>query len=139
VTPIATSRHGQNDSSAREKKPGKKMLWIHPENAHAKPDPPFTYNGEPNFTLYQKWVLEAKDWLKHGFVQRKRWVSRLKKYLGGCAFLFFMHDVAHEPRKWTLARFLEGLFNYCFPTNFCSTQHKKYYAFLQCRHPVRNY
>jgi len=50
-----------------------------------------------------------------------------------------MQDVAHEPNKWMLARFLEGLFNYCFPTNFCSTQCEKYYTFSQRGHPVHNY
>jgi len=133
------SSRSRRRQRARKKNWKKKMLRIRLENTHAKPDPPFTYNGEPNFTLYQKWVLEAKDWLKHSFVQRKHRVSRLKKYLGGRAFLFFMRDVAHEPNKWTLARFLEGLFNYCFPTNFRSTQREKYYAFSQRGHPVRNY
>jgi len=43
---------------------------IKTEQANAKPDPPFIYNGEPNFMTYQKWVLEVKDWLCHGYVQQ---------------------------------------------------------------------
>jgi hypothetical protein len=68
----------------------KKMLKLRLEQANGKPDPPFVYNGEPNFTLYQKWVLEAKDWLKLSFIQRKHRVARLKKYLAGRTFHFFM-------------------------------------------------
>jgi len=124
---------------ARKRHWKKKMLKLKMEQANAKPDPPFVYNGEPNFMMYQKWVLEAKDWLKHSFIQRKHHVTRLKKYLSGCAFLFFMRDVAHEPKKWSLARVLEGLFDHCFPMNFQMLQCEKYLAFMQCSHPVQNY
>jgi hypothetical protein len=68
------------------------MLKLRLEKANTKHDSPFVYNGEPNFTLYQKWVLEAKDWLKHSYIQRKHRVARLKKYLAGCAFMFFMRE-----------------------------------------------
>ena len=107
------------------------MLKIHLEQANAKPNPPFVYTGEPNFTLYQKWVLEAKDWLKHSYIRRKHRVARLKKYLSGRAFMFYMCDVAHEPKQWTLAHFLEELFNHCFPMNFRTIQREKYLAFTQ--------
>ena len=50
-----------------------------------------------------------------------------------------MRDVTHEPRKWSLAHFLEELFDHCFPTNFQTLQHEKYLAFMQCGHPVQNY
>ena len=59
------------------------MLRLKLEQANAKPDPPFVYDREPNFMTYQKWVLEVKDWLRHGYVWWKHCVSQLKKYLSG--------------------------------------------------------
>ncbi|KZT24426.1 hypothetical protein NEOLEDRAFT_1067049, partial [Neolentinus lepideus HHB14362 ss-1] len=98
------------------------MLKLRLEQANGKPDAPFVYNGEANFSLFQKWVLEAKDWLRLSYIRKKHRVSRvyqrLKKYLGGRAYTFYMRDVARKVRKWSLKRFLEELFNYCFPVNF---------------------
>jgi len=45
------------------------MLRLKLEQANAKLDLPFVYGGEPNVMTFQKWVLEVKDWLHHGYVQ----------------------------------------------------------------------
>jgi len=50
-----------------------------------------------------------------------------------------MRDVVHKPRQWTLACFLEGLFDYCFPTNFRQVQQEKFGRFTQCGHPIQNF
>ena len=112
------------------------MLRLKLEQANVKPDPPFVYDGEPNFMTYQEWVLKVKDWLCHGYVWWKHRVSQLKKYLSGQTFLFFMWDVVHEPQKWTLAQFLENLFDYCFPTNFRQVQQERFGCFTQHGHPI---
>jgi hypothetical protein len=88
----ARSKHRKH---AKKRSWKKKMLKLHLEQANGKPDPPFVYNGKPNFTLYQKWVLEAKDWLKLSFIQRKHCVARLKKYLASQAFHFFSCAMSH--------------------------------------------
>jgi len=133
------SANAKRRAHAKKRKWKKKMFKLRLELSNATPDPPFVYSGEPDFTLYQKWVLEAKDWLKYSFVQRKHRVPRLKKYLAGRAFLFYMRDVARTPERWTLAHFLKELFDYCFPTNFRTIQREKFLEFSQRGSAVRDY
>ncbi|KAI0038373.1 hypothetical protein FA95DRAFT_1477804, partial [Auriscalpium vulgare] len=97
------------------------------------------YNGEPNYTKFMKWTLESKDFIKDGFISRKKQVSRLKKYLSDRAFSFYMRDVARNPEAWTFSRFCEALFDHCFPPDFRTVQREKYLAFAQRGHPVRDY
>ncbi|KZT26147.1 hypothetical protein NEOLEDRAFT_1113526, partial [Neolentinus lepideus HHB14362 ss-1] len=42
-------------------------------------------------------------------------------------------------RKWSLKRFLEELFNYCFPVNFRTIQRERYLAYRQDGHSIRDY
>ncbi|OCH83526.1 hypothetical protein OBBRIDRAFT_702601, partial [Obba rivulosa] len=97
------------------------------------------YTGEPNYETFQKWVLEAKDWLRLSYIRRQNRVARLKKYLSGRAFTFYMRDVARKPQDWTLTKFLDSLFNHCFPTNFREIQRTRYRAYKQNGHPIRDY
>jgi len=83
--------------------------------------------------------LEAKDWLKYSFVQQKHHVPRLKKYLAGRAFFFYMPNVARTPVRWTLAHFLKELFDYYFPTNFRTIQQEKFFEFSQRGSAVQDY
>jgi hypothetical protein len=116
-----------------------KLMRLKLEQSNGRPDPPFVYNGEPNFALFQKWVLEIRDWLRYSYIQRKHRVSRLKKYVGGRASTFYIRDIAQDPTAWTLRRFLEALFNYCFPANFRTMQREKYSQYSQRGHPIRDY
>ncbi|TFY52877.1 hypothetical protein EVG20_g10362 [Dentipellis fragilis] len=135
----ADSADTKNKKKSAKRKWKTKMMKLRFEQSNAKVDPPFVYNGEPNYTLYQKWILEAKDWLKLSFIRHKNRVACLKKYLSGRAHSFYMRDVARCPSNWTLARFLEALFDHCFLTNFREIQREKYFAFSQRGHPIRNY
>ncbi|KAI0046835.1 hypothetical protein FA95DRAFT_1559694, partial [Auriscalpium vulgare] len=129
----------KRSKEALRRKWKKEMLQLRIEQANAKPDPPFVYKGEPVFSTYQRWVLEAKEWLKFSFVRRENRVARLHKYLGGRAYAFYSRDVARKPSRWTLSRFFTALFDHCFPTNFRTVQREKYLAYRQMGHPVRNY
>lgn len=84
-------------------------------------------------------MLEVGDWLRVSYIQQKRRVSRLKKYVGGRASSFYMRDVARDARKWQLNMFLEALFNYCFPANFRTLQREKHHNYAQRGHPIRDY
>ncbi|KZT21629.1 hypothetical protein NEOLEDRAFT_1073240, partial [Neolentinus lepideus HHB14362 ss-1] len=116
-----------------------KVLKLRLEQSAAKLDPPFVYNGEPDFNKFQKWVLETKDWLRLSYIRKNHRVSRLKKYLGGRAYSFYMRDIARNPRKWSLRRFLEELFNHCFPPDFRTVQRERFLSFQQNGRTVRDF
>ncbi|GJE97660.1 polyprotein [Phanerochaete sordida] len=117
----------------------KKVAERKMEQSGAKPDPPFVYNGEPKYETYEKWVVEVKDWLRLSYIRRKHRVARLKKYLSGPAFQFYMQSVAAQPYKWRLKDFLADLFDHCFPSDFRSQQRTRFEAWTQRGGSVRTY
>ncbi|KAJ7286317.1 hypothetical protein C8J57DRAFT_1461461 [Mycena rebaudengoi] len=127
-------------SKKREKKKwAMKLLRLRLEQSNARPDPPFIYNGDPVFETFESWTLEVRDWVKESYIRRSMQVSRLKKYLEGRALTWYMREVARAPQKWTLNRFLEALFNYCFPVDFRSIQRKKFQRYEQRKHTIKEY
>ncbi|TDL28990.1 hypothetical protein BD410DRAFT_698689, partial [Rickenella mellea] len=106
-----------------------------------KAEPPFVYNGKPDYDDYQKWVYEAMQYMKQGHVRPKHRVSRLKKYLSDRAANFFMTEVAVNASNtaWTLPMFLRELFNYCFPPNFRNVRRHRFNECAQRGRTVRDY
>jgi hypothetical protein len=108
-----------SDDSRRTKKRKKKLCraWkdklrkLQLEQANAKPEPPFVYNGEANFHTFQKWTLEVRDWIKRSYIRRRYRVSRLKKYVGGRASTFYMRDGDVQPQQLA-AKFWGGADRY---------------------------
>ncbi|KAJ7912832.1 hypothetical protein B0H13DRAFT_2473677 [Mycena leptocephala] len=128
----------------RQKKRAKKsfkmkLLRLRLEQSHAKPDPPSIYNGEANFNKIERWVLEGRDWKKQCYIRPNMRVQRVSKYLGGRALDWYMREGAKAPHKWTLNRFYEALFNYCFPVDFRSIQRKKFQTYEQRSQGIQEY
>ncbi|KAJ7041362.1 hypothetical protein C8F04DRAFT_1253067 [Mycena alexandri] len=142
----APSEANSDDSklTKRSKKRAKKnwnmkLLRLRLEQSNAKPDPPFVYNGEPVFATIERWTYEARQWTTESYIRPKMRVSRVSKYLGGRALSWYMRVVAKNAKKWTLKKFLEALFNQCFPIDFRSIQRKKFQNYAQRGHPVKEY
>ncbi|KAJ6520926.1 hypothetical protein DFH09DRAFT_1331573 [Mycena vulgaris] len=140
----SSSESSSGDNKRRRKERAKKARCKRLQERklgymNSKPDPPFEYEGQEDFHIFQKWILEVKDCIRYGYISCKRAVSWIKKYLGGRASAWYMREVAKDPRKWTLNRLIKALFNYCFPANFRSIQHEKYERSQQRGHPIRDY
>ena len=109
------------------------------EQSAAKPVSPFKYNGEPRAEVYQRWIISCKRYLRMSYVRRKNRVERLEPFVTGNAAKFYSLRVGLNPRKWTLRRFFEQLFDYCFPPNFRSLQREKFSQSCQNGRKVREY
>ncbi|KAJ7436298.1 hypothetical protein B0H11DRAFT_2256294 [Mycena galericulata] len=116
-----------------------KLLRLKLEQSNARPDPPFIYNGEAVFSKMERWTYEACEWTKQSYIRPNMCVPRLSKYLGGRALQWYMRVVAKNAKKWRLNKFLEALFNHCFPVDFRSIQRKKFHAFQQRTHSIKEY
>ncbi|KAJ7881681.1 hypothetical protein B0H13DRAFT_1891258 [Mycena leptocephala] len=72
----APSEANSDDSkrTKRSKKRAKKnwnmkLLRLRLEQSNAKPDPPFVYNGEPNFGTMERWTYEARQWTTESYIR----------------------------------------------------------------------
>lgn len=83
-----------------------------------KENPPFIYKREVQIALFKKWCWEVRDWTKQARLSRAKSIRLAGKYLEGCAYRFYEHDMLELGKKYSLTQFFEGLFNYLFPADF---------------------
>ena len=103
------NRHGRN--KRRRKSPyGKKTL--------IKPIAPEEYDGQADARAYHRFVRESEAYLRDGRVKGRRKVFLLSYYLTGRAYDFYTQKVSSNEEEWTLRRFYNELFNYCFPVDY---------------------
>ncbi|KAJ3769927.1 hypothetical protein FB446DRAFT_705819 [Lentinula raphanica] len=104
-----------------------------------KPIPPQEYGGEEDIEKYHRFVLEGTQFCREGRIPKDEQVFLISHYLSGKAHSFFTLKVARNHRKWTLQRFFEELFNFCFPINYRSQQREKIKRCYQNDRPVAEY
>jgi hypothetical protein len=63
-------------------------------------------------------MYQTQDYLETGRVKLERQVTVAGWFLGGVAREYFMSEVAHEAKRWTLYDFFCGLFYHVFKQNF---------------------
>ncbi|KAG6886823.1 hypothetical protein C0992_002131 [Termitomyces sp. T32_za158] len=55
------------------------------------------------------------------------------------AWTFYSREASRAPEKWALEKFFKGLFNECFPINYCNKQRNKLQHLRQGKSTVRDY
>ena len=83
-----------------------------------KPIPPKEYDGSGDARSYRQFVRESEAYLRDGKVRGRRRIFLLSYYLADKAYDFYTQKVANHERDWTLTRFYDELFNYCFPVDY---------------------
>ena len=83
-----------------------------------KPIPPKEYDGSADARSYHRFVRESEAYLRDGKVRGRRRIFLLSYYLADKAYDFYTQKVANHERDWTLTRFYDELFNYCFPVDY---------------------
>ncbi|KAG1839437.1 hypothetical protein DFJ58DRAFT_667755, partial [Suillus subalutaceus] len=78
-------------------------------------EPPFTYNGEANSSVFKKWVCEVREWCDRVKLSTQQSLCMIGKYLGGNAYRFYECNVLDLKKRYSLTNFFEQLFNYVFP------------------------
>ena len=74
--------------------------------------------------------MEVTHYMKDGQVAKHHQVVMLARFLTRAVYDYYVQEVAYDPECWSLKRFFQGLFNYCFPVNFLGIQRKN---FNQCQ------
>ena len=77
----------------RKKRHRAKLNKIKYQQSFLKKDPPFTYKGEAQVTLFKKWCCELRDWVRHA---HKKAIRIAGKYLGGRGYQLCKHKVVLE-------------------------------------------
>ena len=124
--------HGKRNSrtSKRKRTSSKSLL---------KPIAPKEYDGMPDARAYHQFVTEGSDYVQTGKVSKTRQVFVLSYYLKGRAYDFYTQKVSLNVQSWTLQRFFEELFNYCFPINYRMKQRERLRRAFQHEKSVSDY
>ncbi|KAG6863852.1 hypothetical protein C0993_010142, partial [Termitomyces sp. T159_Od127] len=121
----------QGKRSKRKQKHRKRTL--------IKPTPPDKYGGQADLHAFHKFLTHGTAYVKYGYVEHRRQVMVLSKFLTGRAYTFYTQQVSINPERWTLQKFFTELFNYCFPIDFRNQQRTKLSNFSQGNRSVREY
>ncbi|KAL1937481.1 hypothetical protein VTO73DRAFT_13133 [Trametes versicolor] len=104
-----------------------------------KPREPKAYNGAANLQVFQKFALEAKNFLKGYNVEPDEHAMRISYYLTGRTWDYYLNAVMDEHESWDINRLLQGLFDYCFPVDHRQRQREKLEAAQQGNKSVKVY
>ncbi|KAF8994551.1 hypothetical protein BDZ89DRAFT_898810, partial [Hymenopellis radicata] len=104
-----------------------------------RPIPPTPYDGSVDSEKFHRFGMEIRQFCKEGKVPDDERVFLASHYLRGKAHSYFIQKVSGNHSKWTLDKFLQGLFNYCFPITFKSEQRDNIKNCFQGRSSVTEY
>ncbi|KAG0697853.1 hypothetical protein DFH29DRAFT_811148 [Suillus ampliporus] len=136
---LAIEPESDHDSDSAETKHSKciarreyraKLNLLKYQQSFIKNEPPFTYTGEANATMFKKWVREVRDWKDRAHLMTGQSLQMLGKYLSGQAYRFYERDILDLQKGYSLTEFFEQLFDYVFPPDFRMQQRQK---FMECR------
>ena len=85
--------------------------------ARQKLDPPSTYDGKADLTVFDKWTYEVDTWVRMSKYREPTALNLLVKCVTGKASEFFMNFVAGNEDSWTIREMYEALFDHCFPSD----------------------
>ncbi|KAI0829218.1 hypothetical protein BC628DRAFT_1337259 [Trametes gibbosa] len=80
---------------------------------------PTVYSGKANLQVFQKFALEAKNFLKGYHVEANEHIMRISYYLTRRTWDFYLNAVMDEHEASEISRLLQVLFDYCFPVDHC--------------------
>lgn len=104
-----------------------------------KPKEPDTYNGTPHIETFPKFMAESMEYLDDYAVPARQQAQKIARFLKGDAYKFYPNSVAQQPRRWSLERLFEGLFDYCFPVDFRLQMRERLKRSTQGKRSVRAY
>ena len=106
-----TNHHGRN------KRSGKKLSSSSPRMV-IKPIAPKEYDGSAHARSYHRFVRESETYIRDRKVKGQHRIFLLSHYLTDKAYDFYTQKVANNEADWTLSRFYDELFNFCFPIDY---------------------
>nr|GAT58301.1 gag protein [Mycena chlorophos] len=89
-----------------------------------KPKEPNSYDGSPNATAFHRLVRESAAYVDLGSIPAQKQVFYISYFLKGPAADFYNQVVVPKEKEYTLVRFFEELFEFCFPIDYRTKQRK---------------
>ncbi|KAI0071435.1 hypothetical protein K474DRAFT_1712460 [Panus rudis PR-1116 ss-1] len=116
----SSSSSSNSDFDSDNDEPPRKKITVKQPVLVLKPEKPLPYTGSQDPRAFHKFVRQCVDYVgtKGYDIEPTMQVSVVPNFLGGKANDFFITCVSNNPRSWTLRRFFEELFNWCFPVDF---------------------
>ncbi|TFK79803.1 hypothetical protein K466DRAFT_468789, partial [Polyporus arcularius HHB13444] len=90
-----------------------------------KPVDPEPYNGQPDLTVFHRFISQMRDYLEEYRVRPRRHAVIVSRFLTDRAHEFYVNTISRNPRAYQFKDILVGLFNYCFPINFRQQMREK--------------
>ncbi|RPD63501.1 hypothetical protein L227DRAFT_470065, partial [Lentinus tigrinus ALCF2SS1-6] len=90
-----------------------------------KPVDPEPYSGQPDLTVFHRFISQMRDYLEEYCVRPKRHAVVVSRFLKDRAHEFYVNTISRNPRAYQFKDILVGLFNYCFPINFHQQMREK--------------
>ncbi|KIY52545.1 hypothetical protein FISHEDRAFT_24934, partial [Fistulina hepatica ATCC 64428] len=97
------------------------------------------YDGTDDDELFWRYVIQTNQYLEDGDVPAHRQVDIAARHTSGRALRFYTQNVLLGRGQWTLDRWYEELFDYCFPVNYRETCRTALRRCYQNGRDVRDY
>ncbi|KZV59567.1 hypothetical protein PENSPDRAFT_546599, partial [Peniophora sp. CONT] len=104
-----------------------------------KPTAPKQYEGKPIYRLLETFVFDSRTFFSRAGIPRRMQMLIIRDFLSGRALDFYMREVSRHPETWMFKRFIQELFNYCFPENFRTVQRERFQSYAQRQHEIHEY
>jgi len=95
----------------KNKKKSKRKIMVRPKE-------PTEYSGEIDFRKFNRFLKEARMYLKDARFPKKEYIMRIALFLKGKALNFYTQRGEMYETQWSLKTFFNQLFDYCFPPNY---------------------
>ncbi|PIL27303.1 transcription factor [Ganoderma sinense ZZ0214-1] len=105
-----------------------------------KPRDPDKYKGNANVQAFQKFAQEATAYCSGYAIPPGSQVFRISSFLEGKAWDYYQYSMtSSEADEAELAKFLSGLFDYCFPLDFKQRMRDKLQSATQGNRSVKEF
>ncbi|KZS89810.1 hypothetical protein SISNIDRAFT_392605, partial [Sistotremastrum niveocremeum HHB9708] len=106
-----------------------------------KPKEPAVYDGEDDYTRFQKFVYDCVGYMREGRVPANEQVWHLRNSVSGKALELYTREVvtSHRRTPLSLDNFLTKLFKHCFSPHFKTEMKTKLLRLRQNGREVRDF
>ena len=118
-------QHRKRRSSQKRRSSKKHLKCLKLRVPVLKPLDPEPYEGEADLPTFHRFIGQMSDYLERYRVQSRDHPSVVTRFLRGRAHEFYVNTISRNPRAYRFKDILVGLFNYCFPMNFCQKMREK--------------
>ncbi|RXW11783.1 hypothetical protein EST38_g14072, partial [Candolleomyces aberdarensis] len=122
-------RKGKKRRDKEKSKSKSSLKVINPEH----------YYGDASMSAFHQFMVAVMMMCEDGDIPANRQVYRAGIFLKGKAGKWYAREVAHEPFRWKLSEFFEGLFDACFPVDFKERQREKLDNVRQGKRDIKEY